>query len=192
MCLKKEECRKIYLTRRKSLLPVQRKIKSREICQKILGLKVWQKAKVVMLYVAYKGEVDPTALILEALRGNKKLLLPKVEKKEIIPYLITSFPKDISPGYASILEPISNQCKIWTRSIDIVIVPGYAFDFQGGRLGYGLGCYDRFLKRINPSALKIGLNYDDCLASWLPIEKHDETLDIIVTENRILKIPNIA
>ena len=188
MCFKKEQCRKIYLARRASLSFFQKKTKSKEICQKILKLPHWQKAKTVMLYVAYRNEVDTAALIKQALKTDKNLLLPKVEKKEIVPYSINSFPEDVAPGYKSILEPIAHRCRHWQGSMDIIVVPGCAFDFQGNRLGYGLGCYDRFFKKINPSALKIGLTYEVCLVSRLPVEAYDEKVDIIVTEKQIIKI----
>ena len=188
MCSKKEECRKNCLARRARLSPFQRKKKSEEICQKILNLPYWQRAKRVMLYVTYRNEVDTILLIQEALKTGKILILPKVEKKEIVPYGINSFPEDVAPGYKSILEPIAYRSQPWTGDMDIIIIPGCAFDFQGNRLGYGLGCYDRFLKKINPSVLKIGLTYEVCLVSCLPVEAYDETVDIIVTEKQIIKI----
>lgn len=190
MCSKKEECRKNCLARRARLSPFQRKTKSEKICQKILNLPYWQRAKRVMLYVTYRNEVDTILLIQEALKTGKILLLPKVEKKEIVPYGINSFPEDVAPGYKSILEPIAYRCQRWAGAMDIIIVPGCAFDFQGNRLGYGLGCYDRFLKKINPSVLKIGLTYEICLVSHLPVEKYDEKVNVIVTEKQIIKIKN--
>jgi len=184
---KKEEFRKIYSSYREKLSHLERKQKSIQICNKVLTLHEWKNAKIVMLYVTHKSEVDTLPLIQAALKYNKNVLLPRVEGKEIVPYQIFSFPEDVAPGFANILEPVPKKCKLWEKSFDLVIVPGIVFDLQGGRLGYGKGYYDRFLKNLSFSPLKIGLTFEICLTDSLPLETHDMKVDIVVTEKRIIK-----
>ncbi len=67
---------------------------------------------------------------------------------------------------------------------DIFIIPGRAFDLSGNRLGRGFGCYDIFLKNVK--GRKIALAYEQQLTK-IPAEKHDEKVDIIITEKRIIQ-----
>lgn len=71
------------------------------------------------------------------------------------------------------------------ESLDAVIVPGVAFDHSGGRLGYGGGYYDRFLPKLRPDTVKIGVAYELQLIKQIPVEEHDVHLDRIVTETGI-------
>ena len=72
--------------------------------------------------------------------------------------------------------------------LDLVIVPGIAFDKKGHRIGYGYGYYDRFLKTIKKKAVKIGLAFDFQLIESIPEEEHDVPMNIVVTDKEILRI----
>lgn len=182
----KQKYRKIYLSLRSSLSWREREAKSAQICQKLLALASWQRAQTVMLYAAFKNEVETADLIQVALDQKKNVLLPRIEGgKGIVPYQIKAFPDDVAPGYAGILEPHSKTSP-WRDAIDLIVLPGIAFDMEGGRLGYGKGCYDRFLKQMSLSSFKIGLTFEICLVTSLPLEDHDEKVDVIITEKRIV------
>lgn len=91
----------------------------------------------------------------------------------------------LKKGAYGILEP--SQIKPADENdIDIILVPGLAFDRSGGRMGFGMGYYDRFLK--NSRAVKIGLCYDFQLLDSIPSESHDVPMDFIITEKEILKV----
>ncbi len=184
---KKEEYRQYYLNIRENFSPEEIKEKSTKICQTLLSLPIWQRANTVMLYVSVRNEVDTTTLIQAALKENKTVLLPRVEDKiDIVPYKIKRFPEDVSPGFAGIPEPIPQKALSWHEEIDLIVVPGIVFDVRGGRIGYGLGCYDRFLKKMD-AAIKIGLTFERCLTYALPLEPQDETVDIVITEEHIFR-----
>ncbi|RLF39548.1 MAG: 5-formyltetrahydrofolate cyclo-ligase, partial [Thermoplasmata archaeon] len=89
---------------------------------------------------------------------------------------------DLERGAFGILEPQNK--KIYTGDIDIIIVPGIAFDFRGYRIGYGKGFYDRFLRGAD--ALKIGIAYDFQIVKQIPEDDGDVPVDIIVSEKRVL------
>ena len=71
--------------------------------------------------------------------------------------------------------------------IDVVIVPGSAFDREGGRMGYGGGFYDAFLRRLRPEARRIGIGFEAQLVEHVPCEEHDLCVDLLVTEERVLE-----
>ncbi len=91
----------------------------------------------------------------------------------------------MTQGYMNIPEPLNPQW-IGGEDVDFMIVPGLAFDRQGGRVGYGGGCYDRMLK--NTSASKVGLAFGFQLIDHVPLEEHDICLDMVVTETEVITV----
>ncbi len=173
---------------RKKFLNIRKRYKgsiedSIEITRKVLLLPEFRKAKSVLFYYPHKNEVDVRFLIKETLRENKKFVfLPKVSGQRIIPIKITSL-VSLKRGFSGIKEPEGVEYS--PDVIDLVFVPGVAFDIHGYRLGYGGGFYDRFLSETR--AYKVGLAYDFQVVRELPVGKHDVPLDIIVTPTRIIK-----
>jgi 5-formyltetrahydrofolate cyclo-ligase len=89
-------------------------------------------------------------------------------------------------GRFNIREPLE-QIPVMSWDVDAFILPGLAFDKQGGRLGYGKGIYDEILFRANPSALKIGICYDwPILDDPLPLDPHDMRVDWVVSDKRAI------
>jgi 5-formyltetrahydrofolate cyclo-ligase len=83
------------------------------------------------------------------------------------------------------LEPDPDLPEIGPGEIDIVLVPGVAFDWRGGRMGFGGGYYDRFLPTT--PALRVGVTYDSCLVDTLPCAEHDQPMDWIVTPDGLFR-----
>lgn len=103
-------------------------------------------------------------------------------------YKINDLDLDLAPGFCSIPEPVLERVVLFEPSkIDVVILPGSVFDLNGGRLGYGGGYYDRFLANGAPQALRIGLAYEMQLVDEVPVMAHDQPLDYLVTEKRVIK-----
>jgi 5-formyltetrahydrofolate cyclo-ligase len=92
----------------------------------------------------------------------------------------------LQPSRFGICEPRSGEAVPLAR-IDLVVLPGVAFDKKGIRLGYGLGCYDRALAAIERPTL-VGLAYDFQVVNALPREEHDIPVDMVVTERKILSM----
>ncbi len=173
---------------RNKFLSIRKRYKGRtedsiKITRRILLLPEFRKSKSVLLYYPYKNEVDVRFLIKHLLKENKKFIfLPKVSNNRIIPVKV-DFPVVLKRGFAGIKEP--DGIEFPERVIDLVIVPGVAFDYQGYRLGYGGGFYDRFLS--NSKAYKVGVAYDFQIVDRLPHGEHDVPVDVIVTPTQTIK-----
>ncbi|MFH1641393.1 MAG: 5-formyltetrahydrofolate cyclo-ligase [Nanoarchaeota archaeon] len=157
------------------------KAKSELIKQKLLSLGEYKKARKIMAYVSFGTEVDTHSIIKEALK-EKIVAVPKIKGWEMIPCRIDDFSELNFKNRYGILEPDDFKKKM--DDVDLVIVPGVAFDKEGNRIGYGGGYYDTFLK--NSKAKKIGIAFDMQIVDKIPAEKHDIKVDKIVTESTIL------
>lgn len=92
---------------------------------------------------------------------------------------------DMEKGAYGILEPKTVR-KADENNIDVILVPGLAFDRNGGRMGFGKGYYDRLLE--SSKAVKIGLCYDFQILEKIPTESHDVPMNFVITEKEILEI----
>jgi len=159
---------------------------SRIISDSIVKNELFKNANVIMGYMALKDEVDITAVLLKALEDKKKVVLPKChgDANMMLPCLVSDLKKDLSPGYAGILEPV-DQTSVGLSEIDMIFVPGRAFDACCNRLGRGKGFYDRFLEK-KLSVCKIGVAFDFQIVDRIETNENDITMDCVVTEERVL------
>lgn len=181
----KSEIRK-YIYSIRQFLPLKKINKwSFEICKKIEKLDIYLKAKNIAFYFAKNGEVSLNYLIGKAFLENKKIFLPKTHLKEktLTFHQIYSF-SDLVPGPFKLLEPPYENPIIKLDKLDLIIVPGVAFDYSRGRIGYGGGFYDRVLAKTN--AFKIGVAFSFQIFEKLPLELHDQKVDMIITEKEII------
>lgn len=159
--------------------------KSSRIADNFLRLSEYERAKTVMSYASFSSEVS-TDIINKAVKmDGKRLVLPvcKVEEVELVPVLISD-ETELESGAYGITEPTVGEI-IKKSEIDIVILPGLAFDKSGGRLGYGKGYYDRFL--AGGGAMKIALAFSEQIIDKVVCESFDLPVDIIVTEEGIIR-----
>ena len=174
--LTKEDLRKQMIIVRKN---IQNKNKlSTVIVNKIFDLDIYQKSKTIALYNSLKSEVDTSILISELV--NKVILLPKVINNKIIFIKIDKNTK-YKKSRIGVLEPIGNE---YLGNIDLIIVPGVAFDKKKNRLGFGMGYYDRYLN--NKNIYKIGICFHEQLLDDIPNEIHDIKMDLILTEKEFI------
>lgn len=164
--------------------------KSFLIKEKLFGLSEFKEAGLIMFYVSFKNEVRTEEMIEEAMAAGKRIALPvTTSTKEIKPYLVFDLKKDLVPGRYGIPEPrIDRNREVEAREIDLIVVPGLAFDRRGYRLGFGAGYYDRFLRSLyasQPRPFCFGLAYEFQVVPLLPSEGHDEKLDMVITEKHI-------
>ncbi len=134
-------------------------------------------ASVVLAYWSLDDELDVRPLI-KKWAGIKKFLLPKIIGKELELIEFKGEEQMVKEPRFGILEPIGKPFTDYGK-IDLVIVPGIAFDKQGFRIGHGGGFYDRLLPRLY-KAKKIGVGFSFQLVSKVPCEAHDELLDKLV------------
>jgi len=138
-----------------------------------------------LVYLDIKNEAKTGALIRFLRQNRHKIYVPCVDKDVIKPSLLKDGCR-MKKGCFSIPEPVKTSSPKSLKDINVVIAPGLAFDIKGMRLGFGAGYFDRFLKKLPKSAVKIGLAYDFQLVQKLPQEKHDIAMDYIVTDKRII------
>ena len=169
----------------------ERKERSRRIFQKLESLPLFRGADTILFYASFGSEVD-TWEMMEKCRGyGKRIALPCVEEAsgELMALEVQDFRRDLYPGYKGILEPQKmGSRQVRGEELGLITVPGLVFDLRGYRLGYGKGFYDRFLFRLSgkniPSA---GLAFDFQLVEALPVTSEDYSLDLIITEERIIR-----
>jgi len=160
---------------------------SRMAVERLLSLPEFQNAKNVMFYVSFGSEVGTERAIEEAIKKGKKVSVPCTGKEtNTMAASQISGLGELEEGKYGIREPKEKK-EIPAAEIDIVVVPGVAFDRQGYRVGYGKGFYDRFLSNIGPKTTKIGLAFGFQLVDSLPREGHDIPVDKVITEKGIVE-----
>nr|WP_052221024.1 5-formyltetrahydrofolate cyclo-ligase [Clostridium homopropionicum] len=178
----KKRIRELINRKRISLKPEAKKVFDEIIFKKIIESAEYKNSRTILVYVSYNGEVDTHKFIQHALKDNKIVCVPKiVSKKEGMKAIEISDFEDLKIGSYGILEPTSFNKKIDEESINLVIVPGVAFDLKGGRIGYGGAFYDRFLKNISKDTFKVAIAYDFQILKNIPMEVHDEKIHRIIT-----------
>lgn len=184
----KRELRQSKLAERNALSPKEIKKKSACIAQRVIALQEWQNAATILFYVSFGHEVGTHVLIKESLKRKKKVVVPKIIERKFYAYTISDFKKDLHRGCFGILEPKHTQRRrADKRTIDLVIVPGICFDVEkGARVGFGGGYFDRFLRTLKKKAVILGLAFEQQLVKSVPCLKHDVTMDIVMTEKRVL------
>ncbi len=165
--------------------------KSKIIEGKLLELDDIKKGMNIFVYVSFRSEVKTLSIIDNLFKLSKSVSVPitNVKEKRLDAIHINDVSEDLVPGYCGIPEPEKSLCInniIKPENIDVVILPGSVFDERGGRFGYGGGFYDRFLEK-NPRAVRIGLAFELQTVAEAPVKPHDELLDYIITEKRIIK-----
>ncbi len=189
----REILRQEILHRRDALAEVQRHEKSNSIAKQVRELPLVQKAQTIFTYVNFRSEVETLGLIARWLAAGKRVCVPLTltADSRLAAYQITDPSQDLIPGYCQIPEPDASRLpRVNPAEIEVIILPGSAFDLNGGRLGYGGGYYDRFISQEAPTAIRIGLAFELQVTATLPLLAHDQRLHSLVTEERILHFDN--
>lgn len=185
---KRRKLRSRILKKRDGLSLEDRRGKSELIREKLWQLDAIKHAEVLFIYVNFRSEVETLPLIEQCLALGKTVAVPLTvtDGFQLIPYRLIDSARDLIPGYCGILEPDPERVvKIEPGQIETVVLPGSVFDLHGGRLGYGGGYYDRFLQNAAPRACRIGVAFAEQVVSRVPVQAHDQSLHILVTEKDI-------
>jgi len=155
--------------------------------QRILGLEEYRQSACIALYSPLQNEVDTALLGDHAYADGKRVLYPLVCGNEMVFRQIEGA-HQLIPGSFGILEPCTVGIDHTAEAADLIIIPGVAFDASGHRVGFGKGYYDRFLQNPALKACLVGFCHDFQLtADFIPADQHDVRMDIVVTENRIIR-----
>ena len=186
-CARKERLRKRVLAVCMGLDRGQVEVGGQAILEKVLGLEAYQRAKLVHTYVSSKeNEVDTRALIGACLKQGKRVAVPVVMPgtRTLAHALIDGLDQlVVGPWGLAQPDPAAATWLPAEARIDLVVVPGLAFDRRGHRIGWGGGYYDRFLAQVQ--AVKIGLCHDELVLDCIPGEPHDVPVDMVVAETAI-------
>lgn len=151
------------------------------IITEMLSFDSVKEADCIMLYNSMPDEVDTRQAIEQLYEHGKKILLPVVVSKTEMEIREYTGPDNMKIGPYHIPEPIGKTYTAYPE-IDVIIVPGVAFDRQGNRMGHGRGYYDRFFSHI-PGTLKIGICFPFQLVPTVPADVFDVKMDYIITGN---------
>jgi 5-formyltetrahydrofolate cyclo-ligase len=152
----------------------------------LLQLPEFNAARTLIGFSAIHNELDPSGLLAAAQRAGKRVGLPRVDGEQIRLHVYESGDVLEESGY-EILEPLASAACIEPSEVDLLVVPGLAFDARGHRLGYGRGFYDRLLPLLSRAFL-VGVAYDFQFVPELPDEPHDLPMHCIVSDARTLRI----
>ncbi|MGH8058795.1 MAG: 5-formyltetrahydrofolate cyclo-ligase [Candidatus Entotheonellia bacterium] len=186
---RKRQIRRSMLALRRELSEAERIARSGRVAEQLTGLPCYQRARVILWYMAFENEVLTAGLIQQAIAAGKWAVLPLVQadRRQLELYEIRDVERDVAPGYRGIPEPRPERCRpVVAAELELVLVPGVAFDAQGGRLGFGAGFYDRLLAGLPRDIPKLGMAFDFQVLPQLPRQPHDMTLDGIVMERRVI------
>jgi len=172
-----------------AITPEQRHLRSLDVCHQLQDTPEFRRAETIMLFLSMEQEVETSTLVLQAWKEGKTVALPRVRwaEREIEPVAIKSLDTSPNPSMQGLRDPVGGM-PISLARIDLVAVPGLAFDRRGYRLGRGKGFYDRFLSKKDFRGLRIALCFQEqLLEDLLPVEPHDMPMNMIVTDQKILR-----
>lgn len=183
---RKRELRRKHLTAREILTERDRADKSERIGRFIMDSAEYRKARAVMAYVATPTEVQTRAWLERMAADGKRVVLPYCRKgvRDLGIAEVRDLTEELAPGVHDIPEPVESIRDNFLRSdLDLVIVPGVAFDRHGGRLGRGKAYYDNFLRELKGRATIWGAAFACQITEQaLPFDYHDVSVDLVVTE----------
>ena len=180
---KKEALRRQCLKRRGAC--TDRAARSRQIVRRLTAMPAFWRARTVMLYMPVGSEVDTRVLARYCLLLQKRICLPLVDKRaRTMQAVEIQSLRQLQKGAYGILEPPGGAA---CREIDMIVVPGAAFDACGNRIGYGAGYYDRFLPQ-HPESVTVGLCYACCMVDDAAPSVYDVPVQWIITEERTVRV----
>ncbi len=185
---RKRAIRAEALAARRALTPEEAAQKSTAILEKLISMPEFESARALLVYVSSKdNEVDTLRLISSAIESDRKVLVPVAvtSTREMVWSELRSL-DELHPSTFGIMEPKEDCIRpVEHNEKHVALVPGIAFDAAGRRIGYGGGYYDRFLASFRGK--KVAIAYELQVYESIPAEPHDHPVDVIVTEDRIIK-----
>ncbi len=186
--MRKQDIRRIIKRKREELNKDIKKTLDTKIMNNFFNSEYINSNNVIFIYVNMESEINTISIINRLLDMGKRVAVPKVlpGNKEMKALEIKSLSDLNESGAFGILEPDISKKDIGDE-VDLIVIPGLAFDKRGYRIGYGGGFYDRFLK-IHNKIKRISLCYNFQIIKNVPFEEFDETVDTIITEDKIIRI----
>jgi 5-formyltetrahydrofolate cyclo-ligase len=164
---------------------------SAAIGRHVTGLEEYAAAETIAWFVGVKSEVMTLPMIADALAARRRVALPWVGPDGLCLALVGSL-EEVAPAPFGLLEPRDDIRQDLARQVapdrvDFYVVPGVAFDRDGGRLGHGKAYYDRLLAQARADATLAGLCFEVQLVDQVPMAEHDIPMNYVVTEKRVYR-----
>ncbi|HLZ53577.1 MAG TPA: 5-formyltetrahydrofolate cyclo-ligase [Verrucomicrobiae bacterium] len=169
-----------------SISPAVRAVASLELCDRLEPQ--LQSARTILFFAPLPEEPDVWPLLGKLLPTKKTCALPAFDSatQSYSARRIQNLTADVATGKFGIREPSAGCPEISLGVLDLILVPGIAFDLRGHRLGRGRGFYDRLLAKGH--GIKCGVAFDGQMVKELPAETHDVRMDFVATPTRLVKI----
>jgi 5-formyltetrahydrofolate cyclo-ligase len=180
--LTKAELRRHLLAQRAMLTPADIEQHSTVIAAYLCTLPAFRVSHTIMVYMALPQEVQTMPIITQARQLQKRVAVPVIRGQDLIAVALSKTTRQLQRGRFGILEPCGTPCVIHPQEIGCIVVPGIAFDTRGGRLGFGKGYYDRFLRQLPATTYRCGLAFGIQIVPCVPQAPHDICMHGIVTE----------
>jgi len=157
------------------------------IFERLVELPQYARARTVLCYVSFRSEVSTHAFFARMWADGKRVVVPYCRAQHLELFCFSNF-DDLAPGMLGILEPkpelrVQSQRRAEVQELDLLVIPGLAFDRQGGRLGYGKGYFDRLLLGARADALLAAVAFECQLFDNVPMQSYDVRVDAVITEN---------
>lgn len=181
----KVNLRKEMIQKRDEIPEEIRQEKSERILSKVLKHPKFMDAEHIFMYMGFGSEINTKEFAKIFIELGKKVYIPHLGDREspmeIVPLTDPDF--QLEPGYMGILEIKDEFINIQDpKIIDLIIMPGVAFDKTGNRIGYGGGYYDRFIERTKDTIYLLALCYKEQIVDVVPTEDHDKVMDEVITD----------
>jgi 5-formyltetrahydrofolate cyclo-ligase len=180
----KAALRKQILGALQKIPPAARTAASAQIRDRLREQAIWKNAASVLLFAPMPREPDIWPLLAEALGAGKIVALPRYHPagKSYAACRVQNLRSEIAPGAFGIREPADRCPEIPLSRLDLILVPGVAFDWHGHRLGRGKGFYDRLLAGVR--GVKCGITFDEQMVNDVPAGPLDVRMNFILTPAR--------
>jgi 5-formyltetrahydrofolate cyclo-ligase len=168
---------------------------SSRISRQVIGLPEVKNAKTISVYLHKGSEVRTDEIVAWCLSSGKRVIIPVTnrENRKLIFSELHNPATELHIGSFGILEPKPEFLRpIPLEEAEVVLVPGIAWDFQGHRVGYGGGYYDRSINSLRKHVLTIGLAYELQLVKQVPASRYDRAANKVVTERRVITTQSFA
>lgn len=187
--MNKDEIRRKILKKRLSQSSEDIRDKSQQVFLSLVETVEVMNSRNIMFYVATRSEVQTEEMIKMSIEMGKNVFVPIIlpECRNLAPSKILDFDVELEKGKKGILEPKKEYYRLFSpENIDLIIVPGVAFDLSGNRIGRGFGYYDNFLIKVRSSTKIIALAFEIQIVEKIITNKNDIPVHKIITEKRII------
>ncbi len=183
----KKELRQSVLAMRRALGPGEVSERSKTVLENLYKSGLLDGRATVAIFASADCEVSTRPLFDRLIGQGRRVALPRVRGRgpRIDFFEVKDWGSLVKSGFG-IPEPPAGSAEVPVAELDFILVPGVAYDARGGRLGYGMGCYDRALSEVRPGTPLVGIGYDFQLVDEVPMEEHDVPLTAVVIERGTL------